>query len=61
MTAASTTMPHAQFDEAPRRQIATATLRLRRYRQVRDRARMERLKSQPHLFELIAGLLKPQI
>lgn len=62
MTAASTTMPHAaQHDDAPRRQIANATLRLRRYRLARDRARMERLQSEPHLFELIAGLLKPQV
>jgi hypothetical protein len=45
-------------EEAVRRQIAHATLRLRRYRLTRDRARALRLKSQPHLARLITALLE---
>ena len=39
------------------RQVALATLRLRRYRLARDRARAERLQSSPRLARTIAALL----
>ncbi len=45
-------------EEALRRQIASATQRLSRYRLARDRARLNRLKSQPELAEAIATLLR---
>jgi hypothetical protein len=47
-------------EEAARRQVVQATTRLRRYRLVRDGAQLVRLKADPHLFHLIAGILKPQ-
>jgi hypothetical protein len=47
-------------DAAMRRQIAYATQRLRRYRLARDRAQLVRLESEPHLYQLIAGVLKPR-
>lgn len=45
-------------DETVRRQIAHVTQRLRRYRLARDRARLNRLKSQPELADAIAALLR---
>lgn len=47
-------------EEAVRRQIAQAAQRLRLHRLARDRAQLDLLKSEPHLYQLVAGILKPQ-
>lgn len=47
-------------DPAVERQIALATLRLRRYRLARDRARAQRLEAAPRLARLIAMALQRQ-
>ena len=58
MTAHSPIRPEARAEDDVRRQIAHATLRLRRYRLARDRAREQRLKQSPRLQQLISMLLK---
>ncbi len=59
MTANTSIHPAAPAEDDVRRQIAHATLRLRRYRLARDRARAQRLQQSPRLRQLIASLLKP--
>lgn len=59
MTATTSIRPSAPAEDDVRRQIAHATLRLRRYRLARDRAREERLRQSPRLQQIIATLLKP--
>ncbi len=59
MTANTSIRPASTAEDDVRRQIAHATLRLRRYRLARDRAREERLRQAPRLQQLIAALLNP--
>jgi len=51
------TSPAPHEEDHVKRQIAHATLRLRRYRLARDQARAARLKSSPRLARLVAALL----
>jgi hypothetical protein len=60
MSPASNTIPSLSTESEVRRAIASATLKLHRYRLARDRVRMERLMAEPQLFQLIAGVFKPQ-
>lgn len=57
MTTLTRTTALPPTEETVRRQIACATLRLRRYRLARDRARMKRLENAPGLKQAIAALL----
>ncbi|WP_373502916.1 hypothetical protein [Aestuariivirga sp.] len=57
MTTLARTASLPPTEETMRRQIACATLRLRRYRLARDRAQMKRLENAPGLKRAIAALL----
>ncbi len=47
-------------EDATRHPIAQAAKRFRRYRLARDRAQLRGRAAEPHLYQLIAGLLEPQ-